>query len=568
MNSMNTTDITVASSPGADTNGTTVLLVCHLYGLMKGWLHEDVVPVESPELADHGISVEEEWLFSDTDCYGYRRSHDWVSDVCANNSMMYDDNLGSLIDCLLYHFMTHMGAVSSYTDNLEDFDNGTTVENTMTLLSKDRFFFTFMEDTLNASNICHPTNSTMQWKHAKKELFSEGNCDWYHIVTQNSSAESRCSHSTTEINNGGALQYRSCLDYRFMKSLGAQNTCQMQREYTSQQKSCYAHNNQWMEIVLTVVCIIGLVGNAVSLYMYCRVVETPTIYQLQWLAAADTAFLVAQWIFDLNDTLSAFDARSNVFKDEIWPFLYVCFRPLMLTARSCSVWLTVLIGLYRYLAVCKPFGKLYSHSVQHGRKYVVLVAILSLGYNIPYFFEYYVLHLEGTHIYFAMRTNVLSWEFYVIYWGYLQLIVVVGIPFLILSFATVSILAELASKKKKKRNMQTSVPSQDGITFILVLILVTFIICHIPYLVSSGIGWIINENSSSECGSVMYYFDWLNRVGLLVNSSANGFIYFFLNKNFRAALVLHCRCKKSDSTELVELEKLANRVSRGKRSVP
>ena len=99
-------------------------------------------------------------------------------------------------------------------------------------------------------------------------------------------------------------------------------------------------------------------------------------------------------------------------------------------------------------------------------------------------------------------------------------IFVVGIPFLILLFVTERILAELRKKKKKKPNMQTSVPSQDGITFILVLILVTFIICHIPYFVSSGINWILNQNSPTECGSIMYYIEWLDDVGLLLNSSA------------------------------------------------
>ena len=559
MNSINTTDIAVTSSPGADINATTLLLVCHLYGLMKEWLHEDSLPVESTDVADHGTNMEKDRLFSDIDCNGYRKS-DRLSGVCANNSMMYKSNLKfDLFHCLSYHFMTYMGARSSCTDNLEDFDNDTKAEKTMTLLSKDRFFFAFMEDILNASNICHPRNNTLTWNHTKEEVFSDGDCDVHHIFMEDWSAERKCTYNTTEVDNGGEMQYRHCLIYRFMKSLGAQNACQMRWE-------CLAHNNPWMKMVLTAIYIIGFVGNALSLYMYCRVVETPTIYQLQWLAAADTTYLVAQWIFDLQFTLSAFGVRSDVLNQGIWKAVYVCSRPLLLTARSCSVWLTVLIGLYRYLTVCKPFGILYSHSVQHGRKYVVLVAILSFVYNIPHFFEYY-LRLEGDAIYMS-RTNALSWEFYVIYWGYARQIFVVGIPFLILLFITVSILAKLRKKKKKKRNMQTSVPSQDGITFILVLILVTFIICHIPNFISCGINWIINQNSPTECGSVMYYIDWLAYVGLLVNSSANGFIYFFLNKNFRAALVLHCRCKKSDATESIELEKLASRVSRGRRNVP
>ena len=387
MNSINTTDISVASSPGADINGTTLLLVCHLYGLMKEWLHEDGGLVKSSEVADNGTNMEKDRLFSDADCDGYRGS-DWLSGVCANNSLMYNSNLKfHLLYCLSYHFMTYMGARRSCTHNREDFDNDTKAGKTMTLLSKDRFLFAFMEDILNASNICHPINNTLTWNHTKEEVFSDGNCDMHHILMEDWSAERKCTYNTTEVDNGGEMQYRRCLIYRFMKSLGAQNACQTRWEYNSQQESCHATNQPWMKMVLTAICIIGFVGNALSLYMYCTVVETPTIYQLQWLAAADTTYLVAQWIFGLKLILSAFGVRSDVLNPGIWEVVYVCSRPLYLAARSCSVWLTVLIGLYRYLAVCKPFGKLYSHSVQHGRKYVVLVAILSIVYNIPHFVE-------------------------------------------------------------------------------------------------------------------------------------------------------------------------------------
>ena len=178
------------------------------------------------------------------------------------------------------------------------------------------------------------------------------------------------------------------------------------------------------------------------------------------------------------------------YQSSIVSVLTVCFRPLSYVARSCTVWLTVLIGLYRYLAVCQPFGKLFPHCERHGHKYVILVIILSLLYNIPHFCEYYLHkkaedndwdgHYEFNYTGFS-HTDLMSEEkLNDIHYSRIHPVIVVTIPCLILSFVTISILAELRKRTKKKKNMRTSQTSQTSITLMLVTILITFIICQLP----------------------------------------------------------------------------------------
>ena len=136
-------------------------------------------------------------------------------------------------------------------------------------------------------------------------------------------------------------------------------------------------------VVPTLICIIGLIGNLISLVMFCHgFVDTPTTYQLQWLAFVDVTYLVADWFaFTLSHVMYYANVTSDLYSHGIDPVLYVCLNPLRLVARGCIVWLTVFIAVYHYLAICKPYGKVYSHVMLHGQKYIKLIVILCVLYN-------------------------------------------------------------------------------------------------------------------------------------------------------------------------------------------
>ena len=185
-----------------------------------------------------------------------------------------------------------------------------------------------------------------------------------------------------------------------------------------------------------------------------------------------------------------------------------------------------------------------------------------------YMLDSYRKHSHG--FYAVLRTGLVSRELLHIY-SRLNAAVIVSLPCLILLFVTVSILVELKKLKKKRSNMQTSQTSQDSITVMLVTILITFIVCQLPYFVWSGFGGDIrnpdldrflvwrDKNKIQGCGSFMYYIRWLVDAGLLLNSSANGFIYFFLNKTFREALFSRCLCRRDEGSEMIEMGPVSTR---------
>ena len=557
MDFSNNTDIAVASSPGADVSGVALILLCQTFGLAKEWLH---VGGYSRGYADDDRSVEKEVMFSDVECGNYDNLTRWHSDDCANNSMVYDYDVeqkyGTLnfIGCLTYRFMTEIGANSSCTNNSERSDNNTNIKNTMPLSSKDRLFHSFMADTLNITSACTSSNDTVMFDtDTNATMFSYDNCYGYYHYVKHRSAESKCVHNTSATDNDTELPYDVCLFYHFMNSLGADSGCS---DHFSLRESCKLYQSIMKAVVPTIICIIGLIGNCISLVMFCRgFVNTPITYQLQWLAFVDVTFLVTHlFAFTLDEVMYYANVTSDLYWHGIEPVLDVCLSPLRVVAQLCTVWLTVFIAVYRYLAICKPYGNVYSHIIMHGQKYVKLIVILSILCNFPVFVQLYLEpHEKDSQVYIRYRlTDLFSYQFYDVYYHHVGTTFLTFPPLIILCFVTVKILVKLSKRQKKKSSMQTSSTPQTSVTAVLITILITFAICQIPVFLYFAILQCI-PSLDSRCGSFTFYFGEFTYVGVLLNSSANGYIYFFMNKSFRDALFSRCDCKRSDGPETIEM---------------
>jgi hypothetical protein len=74
--------------------------------------------------------------------------------------------------------------------------------------------------------------------------------------------------------------------------------------------------------------------------------------------------------------------------------------PLLFIAQMAAIWLTVLIALTRYISVCHPYVAPRYVTVQRVRAAVIGVSVFSLAYNVPRFFERYVIteDINGTVI--------------------------------------------------------------------------------------------------------------------------------------------------------------------------
>ncbi|ESN99842.1 hypothetical protein HELRODRAFT_176607 [Helobdella robusta] len=104
-----------------------------------------------------------------------------------------------------------------------------------------------------------------------------------------------------------------------------------------------------------------------------------TAFLLQALAMADTLLSFVAVPLYVLQPFEFYRATHNIIVPYIWALYQMPY--------TCTVFYTVLVSFNRYLAACRPFsgGK---NKMADWRKYVFVVAVFSVIYNIPKFFEY------------------------------------------------------------------------------------------------------------------------------------------------------------------------------------
>ena len=319
----------------------------------------------------------------------------------------------------------------------------------------------------------------------------------------------------------------------------------------NKQASCKMYYFVMPGIIGLVFTITGIVCNIGSLLVFRhRVVKTPTTYQLQWLALMDTIFLVLCFVCENLAYINFLHIGDDtLYWQVIFPYIAVFVFPFFNVAETSTNWLTVFIGVYRYMAICKPVSNSYRHIERHRRKYVVILLSLAVLCNIPYFF---VLNLsqneDGEHNKVSFSYILTSFgksdSFKLVYHNIMHPAFTVCLPFVILFIITVKMMVALS---KKHSNMQNSNMLNLNINTVIITILLTFIICRSPILVNRVLMFIYNKPT---CGSVYFYFSGLVPVFLVLNTAARPFTYMVLRNHFTWPLRHNLRNERAESIEM------------------
>ena len=230
-------------------------------------------------------------------------------------------------------------------------------------------------------------------------------------------------------------------------------------------------------------CLLGLVGNVVSFSVLWKdSSKTATAFLLRALAVADTLVLlmalpiyVAPPVYPYTGFLQSYYL--------LYVNLLPTFWPCYLIPYTGTIMLTVLVSLNRYFAVCRPFRSQKFCSTDSARIHVVLVALFSVVYNIPRYFEYEKVEIcvgynkskEGFEI-SAFGDNLL---YRILYAYVLYFIVMHGGPLLSLAFLNYKLIKALKKRQQRRAEMGKGGYQQD-ITLVLVVVIFVFMFCQTP----------------------------------------------------------------------------------------
>ena len=356
-------------------------------------------------------------------------------------------------------------------------------------------------------------------------------------------------------------------------------------------------------VVLGIVAGFGVIGNTLSVVVLQKErCHKTTRFLLQALAIADSMLLVMSVItITLNEGILAYFVKDEMDSKAYRHIAYKFIHPFVYMPLVATIWFTVLIAINRYVVVCHPFRASSFCSLARTRLQVMFVTVMSILLNMPRFFQINLKYHNVTgKITGSEYTHVgPKSTFGIVYNNFIYNIAVLIAPVLIL--ATLSCRLVLGLKRMRQRRavmallLYQAAPSisvtsysngnipttrminssteyvhkktsnkdkdESNITMVTMIIMAVMIICHTPDRILTILKLTISGRTSGCDSGFFYYFSLLCNIFVLLNSSINFLIYYFLRRRFRYRLYLMLSCRDEQTGSTFNTESMRSRRS-------
>lgn len=288
--------------------------------------------------------------------------------------------------------------------------------------------------------------------------------------------------------------------------------------------------------VTGVICLLGLAGNILSFLVLLKAhSHSPMFLVLRAVAVSDALFLftvlIIQTVVNLHPKTGilwwCYYYRGYI-QYTVWPVL-------MMTQMS-TVWLTVLVSIERFIAICFPLKAAAICTFSKVRRAVILIYVISIIYNIPRFVEFHV--AENSYIDKTAIGHHIVYRY--LYACILYSLMLFFVPLLMLIFLNTKLVLALKEGKRQWETLQFRQKKEQNLTVIPLAIVMVFFVCGTPALVVNVID---SMNPYLLAQTTFTVFLVVSNLLVVVNSAINFIIYCLLGKKFRTKLMELCRCR-------------------------
>ena len=293
----------------------------------------------------------------------------------------------------------------------------------------------------------------------------------------------------------------------------------------------------WIHTVFAgVICLIGFVGNCVSFFALNRDKQSPVAtFLLQALTLIDNMFL-GIWVLQFSMKWGLRYAEVQGLH-VTWSFVRLYTYPMLFASQTATIWMTVVIAATRYISICIPFRAAQLVNMDMAKKSVAGVAIFSVAYNLPRFFEGYITLPQNAndtrpfyyHVTWLGRNNLYK----LIYFDILYYIFSFVLPLLVLSVLNTRLTLAYRKIQATRARMNLRTDQDNNITLVMIIVVLVFMLCQAP----ARIVQIVWKYEYHTCDTIKFYLTEFSNVLEVFNSSANFFIYCAFRKQFRTILI-------------------------------
>jgi len=310
-----------------------------------------------------------------------------------------------------------------------------------------------------------------------------------------------------------------------------------------------------IQIFYALVCLAGLVGNSLVIYVVLRFskMHTVTNTYILHLAVADECFL-----FGIPFLIATMSLKQ-------WPFgMTMCkiyFTTTSINQITSSLFLMVL-SADRYVAVCHPISSPRFRTGVIAKIVSLSVWLISALLMLPVFLYATTTTRQGgatsCNIYWAYnswdnssnssqqldRESILNeqtaFTFYSLIFGFLG-----PLAFILIFYVLVIIKLRSVGPRGQERS-QSKRKSHRKVTKLVLTVITVYIICWLPHWVTQIA--LINQPPGYNQGNTLVIVILLSDCLQYSNSAINPVLYAFLSDNFKKSFRKACHCDKREVT--------------------
>lgn len=293
-----------------------------------------------------------------------------------------------------------------------------------------------------------------------------------------------------------------------------------------------------------VIVAFGIVGNLFTIKVLLHPnMKTAIDIHFIGLAIADLVSLVLiLFIIPLRYILVSHKMLwYHEFHTIIFPLLY----PVTIAFQLNSIFITVAASICRCITVYCPGLSQKMFTIKKSVKIIVVIFVFDFILSIPYWLKYrtkkeinpYSQMVEFHLVETNFSNSINKFHIFLTTSSY-------SIPLLILLIVNTLLIVVLLKARKRKQYFGLTHSNEIKITMILILIIITFFLCHMPNFILNILIYFCNKSQKDIY--MIHLHHWSNFL-LIVNYSCNFAIYCVFGEKFRSTAALLCQARRIDN---------------------